>query len=220
MSRLGAASGTVSRAEYERLQSRLASAEKVLRQQQQQINDMQAAIDSLTPVGLYGGGVGGKVSRDRSRTPRPMASIPAPRQAPARAKQVTGAAFEGTIEDFAISHGLDEKCQEVLFSQPPDVQNYVLSCGKAEGRNPSAMVMGRIAKASSEIAAQESESELPTQVETFIQENGLDEKCSEALRTAAPDAQAYVLSVGPATGGRNASAMVMGRMAKFSRGQV
>merc|ERR1712129_199318 len=51
------------------------------------------------------------------------------------------------VEEFIIQNGLDDKSAESLRNQSPEVQVAVLNLGPAEGRNPSAMVMGRLAKA-------------------------------------------------------------------------
>ena len=126
------------------------------------------------------------------------------------------------VEDFAQANALDAKCKDALLSQAPEVQRAVVAQGPAEGRNPSAMVMGRIAKAQKDLGAF-GEVPMPPvdglldQLEGFIAENALDEMCAESLRNQSPECQAAVLNQGPASG-RNASAMVMGRIAKFQRG--
>merc|ERR1719468_1158230 len=113
---------------------------------------------------------------DHSRTPRGNGM----RQPPG-----TGVATQ-TVTEFALQSGIDEKCLEALMAQPEDVQNYVISQGPVEGRNPSAMVMSRIGKAggvsvdgganqfsSPRASMAWSGEDLSPQVEEFINENGL-----------------------------------------------
>lgn len=50
------------------------------------------------------------------------------------------------VEEFIAVHALDEQCAQLLRTQTVDVQVAVLNLGPAEGRNSSAMVMGRIGK--------------------------------------------------------------------------
>ena len=185
--------------------------------------------------------------RERSRTPGPRGSAPA---YPTRASSLTSAApadpaalgngyghtasdglesfesdmisIESMVDDFVHTNALDTKCRDALLNQPLDVVQAVVNQGPAEGRNPSAMVMSRIARAQKDVSAFAAEAplpladSLPEQVESFIAENALDEMCSEALRTQGPDCQAAVIGQGPASG-RNASAMVMGRIAKYGK---
>lgn len=161
-------------------------------------------------------------ARERSRTPT-VPSVKAasgPRQAPIVAgKPVLSGEASSLVEEFAGQNGLDEKCVEALLAQTPQVQNHVILQGPAEGRNPSAMVMSRIWKAQRELPDLAAQTELQAQVETFIVENSLDEQCSEALRSQSTECQVAVLGQGPASG-RNASAMVTGRMAKFQKGII
>lgn len=127
-----------------------------------------------------------------------------------------------SIEEFADVNNLDDKCIEVLKLQPPEVQQYVISQGPAGGRSPSAIVMARIKKCGAgghiQVPAAPPAGfdfdRIAQTVEEFISTNGLDDKCSELLRTQTVDCQVAVLNLGPADG-RNASAMVMGRIARF-----
>lgn len=147
--------------------------------------------------------------------------------------------------EFAARNGLDGKCLEVLQSHHPDVQRFVIARGAVEGRNPSAMVMGRIANAMSQLGIvsappagvplQSNRGQLAfapraplvqrpsmadkvcEQVEVFIEQNELDEKCAESLRAQSADCQMAVISQGNADG-RNKSAMVTGRIKKFGLG--
>merc|ERR1719162_1207182 len=90
------------------------------------------------------------------------------------------------IESFIDFHALDEKCSEVLRSQTPEVQAYVIDQGPPEGRNTSAMVMGRIQKVCKELGSSQggagggrfsNEPTLADVIEDFGRDHGLDEKC-------------------------------------------
>eukprot|EP00416_Gambierdiscus_australes_P043231 CAMPEP_0171101742 /NCGR_PEP_ID=MMETSP0766_2-20121228/55864_1 /TAXON_ID=439317 /ORGANISM="Gambierdiscus australes, Strain CAWD 149" /LENGTH=173 /DNA_ID=CAMNT_0011561867 /DNA_START=51 /DNA_END=572 /DNA_ORIENTATION=- len=145
-----------------------------------------------------------------------------------------------SLSEFALNNGLDDKCVEALQSQSQEVQNHVISQGPVEGRNPSAMVMSRIAKSAHELMAQggghgasaavssyggrgeltgSGEEMDEDTLEEFILSNGLDEKAADSLRNQSPECQMAVISHGPADG-RNSSAMVMGRIAKYIRGDL
>jgi len=204
-------SSTVPRHEYEALERRVQKTEQALRQQDSQLKILQARLESLGAgvkpamhVPVMDGNLDG---RGRSRSPRgglPMAF--------SQGLKVF------TAEEFAQQNQLDEKCQEVLCNQPYEVQQYVINQGPADGRNPSAMVMSRIAKCTSEMGPV-APPNMDDKVEEFIGLNQLDDKCAEALRTQPLECQVAVIALGPAEG-RNSSAMVMGRIAKFVRGNL
>jgi len=133
---------------------------------------------------------------------------------------------DGAVQQFVQENDLDEKSSQALLFCPPDVQQQVLSQGPLEGRNPSAMVMGRIKRAMPHMAAPMHQQDFVfmaneqagnLDVASFITDNQLDEKSSHALLSASPDCQMAVLEQGPAAG-RNSSAMVMGRIRKFQPG--
>mmetsp|Transcript_118463 Transcript_118463/g.330458 ORF Transcript_118463/g.330458 Transcript_118463/m.330458 type:complete len:251 (+) Transcript_118463:24-776(+) len=212
------------RSELEALERRLVKAEQTILRQDGQIKLLQARLDAtapaVDPLSL--------ALRERSRSPRPFAAVAAPKSL----LQPSAHGPDTTPTEFAIANGLDDKCVEALSSQPPEVQQHVISQGPVEGRNPSAMVMGRIAKATSELMALGAASmsavataNLATRrdvqggVEDFIANNGLDEKCADSLRAQTIDCQLAVIGQGPADG-RNSSAMVMGRIAKYLRGDL
>eukprot|EP00933_Yihiella_yeosuensis_P075140 TRINITY_DN84342_c0_g1_i1.p1 TRINITY_DN84342_c0_g1~~TRINITY_DN84342_c0_g1_i1.p1 ORF type:complete len:240 (+),score=41.24 TRINITY_DN84342_c0_g1_i1:38-721(+) len=50
------------------------------------------------------------------------------------------------VERFIRDHGIDHECAEKLRSLEPEIQAAVLAQGSPKGRNPSAMVEGRIRK--------------------------------------------------------------------------
>ncbi|CAK9024396.1 unnamed protein product [Durusdinium trenchii] len=224
-------SGYASRTEIQQLEARLLQAEKELQIQGQNMQLLQAQLETLLgpQQGLYQTAVTTPVAtalRERSRTPTPLSGVlargavfpgmwehtPVAAVVPA-ASEITGGLLG--VQQFIAQNQLDEKCIEALTTQPPEVQTHVINQGPAEGRNPSAMVMGRIAKAQRELESHASP-DLQAQVEAFIAENALDAKCSEALRSQSQTCQVAVISGGPAAG-RNASAMVMSRINKFIR---
>lgn len=244
----------VPRAEYDKLERRVAKLEQAARMQETTVRIMQVRMGAIGMGGLginpllgmsqVGGGSYGQLavgngSGSSHREPRSTQRSRSPRLAISRHSQREPEVELPSAEEFAHSSGLDDKCLEVLMKQSPEVQQYVISQGPVEGRNPSAMVMGRIAKATSQVGVMGGSStmggsayvsggmdavyvnsdELADQVEDFISENSVDDKCAESLRSQPPRVQAAVLNLGPAEG-RNSSAMVMGRIAKASRGEI
>eukprot|EP00419_Tripos_fusus_P052457 CAMPEP_0172802984 /NCGR_PEP_ID=MMETSP1075-20121228/4205_1 /TAXON_ID=2916 /ORGANISM="Ceratium fusus, Strain PA161109" /LENGTH=248 /DNA_ID=CAMNT_0013641327 /DNA_START=43 /DNA_END=789 /DNA_ORIENTATION=- len=227
----------VGRDEFEALERRLVKAEQTIRAQETQIKLLQTRLASplttMSPVT--------SLFPERSRSP--MGRIAAPRAkhgaAPVKLSPVEDPTkLMAAVDEFAMANGLDPKCHEALTSQPPEVQHHVISQGPAEGRNPSAMVMSRIAKCSS-LAGQNGRGasvvgpilsagfmnggqaldgfQALESLDDFLLHNNLDENCSETLRNQSFECQTAVIAQGPAEG-RNPSAMVMGRIAKYMRG--
>lgn len=217
-------------------------AEQVIRQQDVAIRLLQARDGRSPAMASIGLPVGAAQSldgyRDRSRSPRPPVFTPLAFTPLSSVKPSSAGDMNMSTREFAMANNLDEKCLEVLNNQSLEVQQYVIGQGPAEGRNPSAMVMSRIAKcgggdlsggATPAAGGHAAEKAGATswhgagadfaEVEEFILGNGLDEKCAEAFRSQTVDCQAAVIAQGPAEG-RNASAMVMGRIAKFMRGEL
>ena len=239
----------VSRVDFERLERRLFQAEKTIQLQASHLQELQATVDALqghapssrAPMPIMRGaglpvGAPAGFLRERSRTPRPTPPPPSyPTGVPAATygNEHSGEPFDEArillVEDFVQENALDTKCRDALLALPAEVQRAVISQGPAEGRNPSAMVMGRIAKAQKDPAFGASAVELTMPppdgerlhelVESFIAEHNLDERCADTLRNQSPECQEAVLSQGPATG-RNASAMVMGRIGKFDSRRI
>jgi len=119
-------------------------------------------------------------------------------------------------EEFLASEQVDEKAAQALREIDPELQQLVMNRGTVSvGRNPSAMLIGRVRDAKK--TAKESASK--DQVETFIQEEGVDVKAADALRELPPALQIEVLSVGTLEGGRNPSAMLLGRIRNAKAGQ-
>jgi len=204
----------VSRSEHDALERRLVKAEQALQQQNVTIKILQTRLEGLSRTSVSGASTLNGL-RARSRSPRPPVS--------ALSKQfltMPTAGADQSVEEFAEENNLDAKCLEVLLNQQPEVQQYVVSMGPAEGRNPSAMVMGRITKCTNEFLVRSvtDVDSVGEKVEDFIVSNALDEKCADALRSQSLECQLVVISQGPAEG-RNASAMVMGRISKCVRGE-
>mmetsp|Transcript_102536 Transcript_102536/g.260459 ORF Transcript_102536/g.260459 Transcript_102536/m.260459 type:complete len:246 (-) Transcript_102536:184-921(-) len=241
----------VLRSEYDALDRRVLKTEQALRQVEAQVRILQVTLQN---AGLGGNGAPPLLApasfdgRDRSRSPHPLNHVMGYASLPMMAAMMPSmpmamAAPGGismSLQEFIVANSLDQKSSEVLMNQPLEVQQYVIAQGPVEGRNPSAMVMGRIARVAQ---GESSRSSLATpsayasalggsaaassligggnvaeKVEEFLAQNNLDEKCSEAMRNQSEACQVSVLNLGPVEG-RNASAMVMGRMAKFARGR-
>lgn len=201
----------VSRAQYDMLERRVIRAEQVITMMQMRLDQMQ------------GYGMGQNFLGMGSRTSPYPSSTPSARMTRSRSPPKFSGP-EMSVEEFCSMNNLDPTCSEALASQPEEVQKAVIMQGKAEGRNPSAMVMGRIAKLSSgpslTRAIDKGDLEnIGEKIEEFIAMHTLDEKCADSLRSQAPECQAAVIAVGPADG-RNPSAMIVGRIAKWSRGEL
>ena len=230
----------VSRSDFERLERRLFQAESHLQELQATVDALQGHVPNRAPMPVMRGAglpVGAPTGflRERSRTPRPTPPPPGLGYPTTYGNEHSGESFGDAlvllVEDFVRENALDTKCRDALLALPPEVQRAVISQGPAEGRNPSAMVMGRIAKAQKDPAFGAPGAELAMLppppngeslhelVEGFIAEHSLDERCAETLRNQSPACQEAVLSQGPATG-RNASAMVMGRIGKFDSRRI
>lgn len=189
----------VSRSEHDALERRVAKAEQALRHMDTQNRILQARLEGLqagTVLAANGGYFGASAFameglRDRSRSPRPIALAPPMSQDP-------GSAI--SAREFAAQNGLDDKCLEVLLNQPAEVQQYVIGMGPADGRNPSAMVMARIAKCTvpemsgggAIVGGISGSQNVSERVEDFIAMNAVDEKCAEALRTQTVPCQAFL----------------------------
>merc|ERR1719386_335244 len=131
----------VSSEDFEMVVQRLANAEAQIQLLQARLDaagapELPAAQQEML-YGSYGN------SHARSRSPRPKVVGPHSRS--------PGMAYMNPIEQFITDNQLDGKCREALECAPWPVQQAVVSQGPAAGRNPSAMVMGRIAKAVAQI---------------------------------------------------------------------
>merc|ERR1719335_1970552 len=86
------------------------------------------------------------------------------------------------VEQFIQDEGVDEKAAEALRELEPELQEQVMSRGTlSEGRNPSAMLIGRVRDAKKTVGL--------NQVEQFIQEQGVDEEAAQGLRDLDKDMQ-------------------------------
>jgi len=165
------AMGDVSRDEHNEVLERLSLAEQTIKNQGQLIKSIQVRLDSLGNGG--GGGGGGGCSgatraqsngtglqgaalarmrgmmEDRSRSPmgRSMGGMDGGMGGGGgwQQQQQLG---EGVVEQFCADNQLDQKSTEALCATTFEIQQNVLSQGPASGRNPSAMIMGRIKRAS------------------------------------------------------------------------
>eukprot|EP00811_Abedinium_folium_P012129 NODE_21242_length_762_cov_5.707087.p1 GENE.NODE_21242_length_762_cov_5.707087~~NODE_21242_length_762_cov_5.707087.p1 ORF type:complete len:219 (+),score=58.59 NODE_21242_length_762_cov_5.707087:50-658(+) len=199
--------------------------EHAIRQQDKALKSVQARFGAVP-----GPSIAPSNARTRSRSPRGRALAAAMRAPPQMLNvslPVGGATM--SVDDFTTQNSLDDKCYEALLAAPPEVQHMVLSQGPAVGKNPSAMVMARIAKYGAGFTpaavgmnvAMSAPYEIrhsPEELEDFIGTYELDEKCAESLRNTSWACQAAVMGQGPVEG-RNPSAMIMGRVAKFNRSQ-
>jgi len=230
--------GFVTRMEYQNLEQRLVmtetrllAAETQLRKNDQQMSEMMLQFAHIIPIvqsaqqnaQLRGEQASSRqqegTGRDRSRTPAPARNSAGQLCAPMLDPNPDFTSVP-TLEEFARENLLDDKCLEVLRTVAPEVQHYVLKSGPVDGRNPSAMVMGRIQKCTTEFGTAPVSSDMPRAaldshvVDEFGKLHGLDEKCMGALRLQTPECQEAVITMGPVEG-RNPNAMVMGRIAKF-----
>eukprot|EP00434_Breviolum_minutum_P013343 symbB.v1.2.011757.t1/scaffold750.1/size323489/9 len=126
------------------------------------------------------------------------------------------------VEQFVLDNELDEAASNALHSASSVVQRDVLEQGSlASCREPSAGCMSRIRKAESMYG--EARKRAPEEgfnaasaeadVESFIQENHLNDRAAEALRIP-PEVQVEVMSQGSLATCRDPNAGCIGRIAK------
>eukprot|EP00746_Dinoflagellata_sp_MGD_P067434 gnl/MRDRNA2_/MRDRNA2_27838_c0_seq1.p1 gnl/MRDRNA2_/MRDRNA2_27838_c0~~gnl/MRDRNA2_/MRDRNA2_27838_c0_seq1.p1 ORF type:complete len:549 (+),score=119.36 gnl/MRDRNA2_/MRDRNA2_27838_c0_seq1:122-1768(+) len=143
------------------------------------------------------------------------------------------------IENFIAEFTLDDRASSALLEAGPEVQQFVLSKGSLrECRNPSAVVLARIRDGKQNSggggggydyggyepparSAPPARAAYGTygaargnawQVESFIRDNGLDDRAGKALRELTPEQQSMVMDRGPLSDCRNASGACMGRI--------
>jgi len=148
------------------------------------------------------------------------------------------------VEAFILENGLDEKSSKALRDQPANIQARVLAKGSvANTRNPSAAIIGRVnearrldefgydpsgwggAWAATASAAKGGKGGgcwgptivAPTsdELETFLVQNAVDEKASEALRKEAPGVQRMVMERGDLVKTSNPSSAIIGRIKQY-----
>lgn len=136
-----------------------------------------------------------------------------------------GGAAPEEVEEFITSSGLDERAADAFRGCNPDVQRIVLDRGGLEdARNPSSAVLGRIKDAQS-LCSQggfggggggggwaTSPSPGLLNVESFLKENGIDERACDALQACSPAVQQAVLMRGGVKDCRNPSSALLGRI--------
>eukprot|EP00441_Pelagodinium_beii_P045253 CAMPEP_0197625526 /NCGR_PEP_ID=MMETSP1338-20131121/4869_1 /TAXON_ID=43686 ORGANISM="Pelagodinium beii, Strain RCC1491" /NCGR_SAMPLE_ID=MMETSP1338 /ASSEMBLY_ACC=CAM_ASM_000754 /LENGTH=417 /DNA_ID=CAMNT_0043195957 /DNA_START=60 /DNA_END=1310 /DNA_ORIENTATION=+ len=141
--------------------------------------------------------------QSRSRSPR--------RQAQAEAE----------VEDFIVRHGLDEAAAQALRILPGHMQQEVMNTDLNNCRNPSAVLMGRVrsleAGASRNgTSSWQDSSQDEDSVEAFIEQHGLDEAATVALRSLPLSAQVKVIQV-ELRNVRNPSAVVNSRVREYQQ---
>eukprot|EP00439_Symbiodinium_sp_Y106_P043160 s3048_g5.t1 len=114
------------------------------------------------------------------------------------------------VEDFISDNRLDERAAQALRGAASWVQRQVLDQGSLfTCRDPNAGCIGRLHRA--QMSAQADE------VESFIQDNGLNARAASLLRSSAPSVQRKVLDQGSLYGTREPSAACVGRIGKLQR---
>ncbi|CAK9076310.1 unnamed protein product [Durusdinium trenchii] len=121
------------------------------------------------------------------------------------------------VQQFIEDNDLSHKVAGLLRSCSPLVQRVVLDQGSlATCRDPNAGCVGRIRKAEKS-ASSTFVAPSRDEVETFIEENELNERAGEALRGAAPAVQRQVLEQGSLLSCREPSAGCIGRINKAQK---
>uniref|UniRef100_A0A7S4VUT1 RRM domain-containing protein n=1 Tax=Alexandrium monilatum TaxID=311494 RepID=A0A7S4VUT1_9DINO len=148
-----------------------------------------------------------------------------------------GGGLASVVEDFIRTNGIDDRAADTLRNCHPRVQEAVLDRGDLSGtRNPSSALLSRIRDAQAGPPSGNGYPEreygdyrgyqdggagrgggsgrysLEGAVEDFIRANYVDERASEALRSATPDVQEAVLSRGDLQGTRNPSSALLARL--------
>mmetsp|Transcript_118601 Transcript_118601/g.221636 ORF Transcript_118601/g.221636 Transcript_118601/m.221636 type:complete len:396 (+) Transcript_118601:25-1212(+) len=155
-------------------------------------------------------------------------------------KRKTMALMDGSVdvEKFIAEGEVDESAAQALRDLSPDLQAEVLSRGGlGSSRNPSAVLIGRVrdvkkgmvsmpraaawsplnfsppaVKARKITPTSAAGLEGPMDVESFIAEEGVDDAAANGLRELSPEMQQAIMSRGDLKGGRNPSAMLIGRI--------
>jgi len=193
--------------QQQQMQQRVARLEQQFQMQRKEIQHLREALESRSgprvPIKPMDGAMGERERTPRGRGMKPRLPVPAVYQ---------------SLDKFAAVNKLDAKCIAMLKAQPTEVQQHIISRGDAPGSNASAMVSSRLFKVFSEYSLGDDSVDLASRVEDFIGFYGLDDQIAETLRSKDASCQAAVLARGPCDG-TNASAMVMGRIIKFTKGQ-
>lgn len=150
----------------------------------------------------------------------------------------------GEVEDFLAQCNIDERAMDAFRKCTPEVQQAVLDRGSLEGaRNPSSALLGRVKDAQAACSGSGSGGRGggggggggrgerdngrnqvpqvdPSLIEHFLQEANVDDRAAEALRTASPQAQQYVLDRGSLQDARNPSSALCGRLKEGASGRM
>lgn len=122
------------------------------------------------------------------------------------------------VEAFIQDNKLDDRASEALRQAAPEVQHIVLHRGGvSDAHNPSSAVQSRLREAERG-GRIHSTAGLRKAVEDFILTSNIDERAAEALRTASPHAQQYVIGRGDVSNLANPSSSIMGRLKDAQKG--
>eukprot|EP00406_Dinophysis_acuminata_P008107 CAMPEP_0179236650 /NCGR_PEP_ID=MMETSP0797-20121207/14036_1 /TAXON_ID=47934 /ORGANISM="Dinophysis acuminata, Strain DAEP01" /LENGTH=589 /DNA_ID=CAMNT_0020943911 /DNA_START=240 /DNA_END=2009 /DNA_ORIENTATION=+ len=134
---------------------------------------------------------------------------------------------ESAVDLFCFQNGVDPSAIRQLKEQPLDVQEKVIQEGFLTGSNKSAVLMSRVRRIVSGLAAApdppplggpgaQGGNALADQVTTFAYENQLDAGATNLLREQSEHVQRMVLEEGPITGS-NRSAILISRVRRIER---
>jgi len=127
------------------------------------------------------------------------------------------------LEEFIGENGLEARAAESLRLAPPLVQRQVLDQGSLHScRDPNAGCIGRLNRAQREgvshlLPGAPPAEASPEEIDAFIDDNQLNERASEALRSIPPAVQRQILDQGSLRGCREPSAGCIGRIAKIQK---
>lgn len=134
--------------------------------------------------------------------------------------------LEAEVDIYLTDHGVDEKATLALKALSPELQKEIVSTPITNCRNPSAVLLSRIERIRTAAAAsnatagsmEESWDEVPSQlamaVDTYLMDNGVDEKASSALRGLAPELQQEIIRT-EMSNCRNPSAVLLSRVERI-----
>eukprot|EP00930_Biecheleria_cincta_P030698 TRINITY_DN21276_c0_g1_i1.p1 TRINITY_DN21276_c0_g1~~TRINITY_DN21276_c0_g1_i1.p1 ORF type:complete len:905 (+),score=178.73 TRINITY_DN21276_c0_g1_i1:64-2778(+) len=127
------------------------------------------------------------------------------------------------VEQFIGDNGLEARAAESLRLAPPQVQRTVLDQGSLHScRDPNAGCIGRLNRAQRDgvshlLPGAPPAEASPEEVDAFIEDNQLNDRASEALRSIPPAVQRQILDQGSLRGCREPSAGCIGRIAKIQK---
>lgn len=118
------------------------------------------------------------------------------------------------VEEFITANDLDERAADSIRGCNPEVQQVVMERGDlTDCRNPSAVILARIKDAGKRgVGSRGGATAKPEEVEKFIEENTLDERAADALRSCTAQVQRIAIDRGNLQDARNPSAVILGRI--------